>query len=201
MLRTAPRSHSFSPSQIVLFCCVLAIALGAGVGVTAQQAPPALAGSDSDLRFVPGELLVKLSPSIAVDATTHSTNSAALDALLEGAGVVSVLPLFEPAANPAQSAKGGPGQYFKMTFSPDADVLSLADLLQDDPSVEIASPNYIGHIHLVPNDPHFPEPNGRALNNSGPAQLMFPLPGISPPAAHRSWWPSWIRGSISPTRI
>ncbi|MBK8027197.1 MAG: hypothetical protein IPK19_38860 [Chloroflexi bacterium] len=161
--------------RYLFVCCILIGLLGTGVNATAQQTHTLPAVTDGIFQYVPGELLVKLAQFTAFDAASRSTTSDTLNALMQSVGVTSVQPLFDFGEAAARPLDSGLAQYVKMTLSPDVDVLSLSEVFQADPSVELASPNFIGSVNLVPNDEHFPGSDGQwALNNSATAQLNVP---------------------------
>jgi subtilisin family serine protease len=91
---------------------------------------------------MPGEVLVKFTPALAVAAGaegTHATDSAAVNQLLADLGVTAVQPVFADA--PVNST--GLERIYKLFLAADGDVLGAVAALAGTAGVEYAEPNYI----------------------------------------------------------
>ena len=110
---------------------VLALALLAlGPIVAADQPAPVAA-------FEPGQILVRVKPHVSPEVV-----GAALD--LAGATVVDEIPSLD-----LKVLAVSVGQEWR-----------VIKLLEANPAVEYAEPNYIAHAVLHPNDPHYVPPGG-----------------------------------------
>jgi subtilisin family serine protease len=122
-----------------------------------------------EVRFVPGELLVKLKPGVALPLARASSGAggsaaanAALDALFTRHAVSQAVPVFsmatalQPGRTMRLQGRTIPHpdltRVYKLTLAPDADVRAVADAFAADANVEYAEPNYIAHATFVPND-------------------------------------------------
>lgn len=90
-----------------------------------------------DLEFAPGELIVKY--------TTTEARSNSFQNVDQQFGLKN-------AENAFEAKSGELSKIYKLKFSKDADVLSLAKAYALDPNVEYAEPNYLYYTSMTPND-------------------------------------------------
>ncbi len=144
--------------------------------------------------YVPGELLVKFSPTVTPTATQGEvrTGIASLDGLLAQVGAQTVSPLFAEVA----ASQAGLEHIYKVTLSGDAQILDAVVSLGRHSAVQYVEPNYIFHIQgfrdpaprptnpsarqatVVANDPFFAYQWG--LHNTGAAAAKMMPTAISP---------------------
>ena len=125
--------------------------------------------------YVPGEVLVKFSKSIAQQLPTErkegiqalSVNNPALDALFADTGITGLRPLLSPIAQvtgeslESLSARTGSArQFYVASFSTDKNISDVVQKLSASENVEYAEPNYVAFAdgiprYAVPNDPFF----------------------------------------------
>ena len=121
---------------------IVALLLPTG-GRTAQaQSVTANVTSSANLPdYVPGELLVRFQKGVAPRVVDQQVQvgAAALDGLLQQYGVTAAEKIFSTAI----SSNTGMDRIYKLSFSPDADMLSLLSALSADRAIEFAEPNYL----------------------------------------------------------
>jgi len=165
---------------------VLSIARPAPVDGAPDYAPspsPAFSGptfsqsagksnEEPSMRYVPGELIVKFKPGVAVNAGKHITNSNSFNALLANLQISDFRPVLVLPDNKRLEDIPVLNRYYKIVGPEDSDILALADKLMQSPDVEFATPNYLLRIVRTPNDTYFP--NQWALNDGAEAKLHVP---------------------------
>jgi subtilisin family serine protease len=100
--------------------------------------------------YVEGEVLLKLRPGITLSAAPQSplrSNLAALDKNLRQIKARAATAVFTEARNANLQ------RIYRVQIDPDQDVMAAINLLESDPNVEYAEPNYLAHAAVVPNDP------------------------------------------------
>lgn len=122
--------------------------------------------------YVPGEVIVKVSPEAAqaIEQATAAevplvTSIESLDRLLAQYGVTAIEPVFSHAQDPEsikakypeRSKRIPPGaevpdlsRTYLVHFSADVDAMEAASALSQDPHVEYAQPNYLATIQAQP---------------------------------------------------
>ncbi len=105
--------------------------------------------------FAPGELIVKLKPSIALQksfsAEGSKTGVASLDVLNESFSVKKIEPLLNHSSVRTSALHG----VMKIRFAPETNLLERLPSYENDPNIEYAQPNYIHRIDSLPDDSLF----------------------------------------------
>jgi hypothetical protein len=128
----------------------------ANAGLTSER-------EEASAEFVPGVIMVKFGEGVKVEMEMReghvTTDIPSIDALNKKHGVREFVKIFspEPKSEKARTIYRDMGldRVYQFCTSPKADVLTMAAEYKADPSVEYAEPDYVGHAHLIPNDPWF----------------------------------------------
>ncbi len=113
------------------------------LALTSLAAPPAATAAPRP-EVVPGEILVRLRPGLALSADGRSSQRA-LGASLAALGAQAARPI----------AAGAP--VYRLRIAPGADPVAAAARLAADPAVAYAEPNYRRAVTRAPNDEIFPQ--------------------------------------------
>ncbi|MCB0081749.1 MAG: hypothetical protein KDE47_12500, partial [Caldilineaceae bacterium] len=131
--------------SFAIFFIVALLLPTSGRAVQAQSvtadATPSASLPDNVPDYVPGELLVRFQKGVAPRVVDQQVQvgAAALDGLLQQYGVTAAEKIFSTAI----SSNTGMDRIYKLSFSPDADMLSLLSALSADRAIEFAEPNYL----------------------------------------------------------
>lgn len=120
--------------------------------VAAGLAPAAL-GVPASAEFVPGEVLVKFRPGVAVEQVARALSVSAAG---RPGGQVQRL---------RDRRLAGGSQRVRAASTGAAGTLALLATLRGRPDVEYAEPNYVRRASLVPNDPEYAQSAGSAAAN------------------------------------
>jgi serine protease len=139
---------------------------------------PAVVAPDATA-FEPGKILVKLTEQAAIQARTAqpapdgiiAAGISSLDQVLRQIGANQLEPVVKKVVDVTGEtlesfSRQVPelGQLYTVTFSPDKPPEEVADLMEQDPTVEYAEPDYLAGmtaravyvpVALIPNDPYF----------------------------------------------
>ncbi len=134
--------------KIIIF--LLAPFLG-GVFFLIPQSPTVAQEQKKDIKYVPGEVIVKLRTGANIAQSLGRIKSKVKEAKAEK--------IFK------DKDRGDLSRIFKVEFSPDQNIEEIVGEYQKDPSLEWAEPNYIREIAVTnPNDPKFQDGTQWGLN-------------------------------------
>ncbi|MCC7360215.1 MAG: S8 family serine peptidase [Anaerolineales bacterium] len=148
-----------------LVCLSLALPLLTSLPAGAQSpavapAPATAPAASQPAAYAPGVVLIGLKPghSVALEGLADSAG-AALEVTLGQLGVRQVEPLLPLTSSSAPALAGASalGQIYRLRLLPSADVPAAVAVLQADPAVAFAEPDYVAHLITTPNDPEFAE--------------------------------------------
>jgi len=140
---------------------------------TSVVVPYTVVTNEGTMTMLPGETVTIGDEQLTIPGVTINTDITqsipsgglltigipSIDALNEEYGVISAEVLFEDEIDSSFS------NIYKFKFSSNVDIFAAALEYNDDPNVEFAEPNYIGHTCSIPNDPYFDMQ--WALHNTG----------------------------------
>ncbi|MEZ4660514.1 MAG: S8 family serine peptidase [Caldilineaceae bacterium] len=121
------------------------------VGAQAQAADTGNTQPSAQPDYVPGELLVRFQKGVAPRVVDQQVQvgAASLDGLLQQYGVTAAEKVFSEAV----SSNTGMDRIYKLSFAPDADMLSLLASLNADRAIEFAEPNYLYYTQQTTDTP------------------------------------------------
>jgi thermitase len=137
------------PRLVLAFALALGVLLVVVLTAVARDDQPLARHQPLATDFVAGEVLLKLRPGAALSSTPRSplrSNSAALNERLSQITAHTVTAIF------AKTTSAGLQQVYHLQIDPDQDVMAAIKILEADPNVEYAEPNYLAHAAIVPND-------------------------------------------------
>lgn len=101
-----------------------------------------------DIRYVPGQFIVKLRSNDA----TNSLNKTALSSIMAQYGIMQQKQFFSKARNSKVVEKLNLNNVFLMYTNESANIQNIVNELNANPAIEYAEPNYIFEIDAIPND-------------------------------------------------
>lgn len=157
-MKTRNRSKTLGTTVAVLVMTALAPLWAAEQQAHQEEAETSAALQSSNpadgLRYVPGEVLVKLkATSASAPETASQTDEAVLLRLQKRHPFEVRQSVCLDAGNKAASAKQTRASFHRLRI--EGDVEAICAQLRRDPDVESAQPNYVYHLSRVPNDPDF----------------------------------------------
>jgi thermitase len=139
--------------------------------VTATLAGPT--DTEMGLRYVPGELIIKLRHPISASLDEQATTSDSLNRLLEAAQVSEFRPLLAWADENTLEDIPVLNRYYTLKVPVDADILALADMFRQSADLELAVPNYLLRLEARPDDSFYEEVQW-PVNDNAIAKLRAP---------------------------
>ncbi|NOY05420.1 MAG: S8 family serine peptidase [Chlorobi bacterium] len=110
----------------------------------------------NSIRVIPNVLVVKLKPGYRSGVTATRMNIASVDAVLEDIDAYRIVPLLSRKTltkRTLQAAESEVARIFKVYYAAGKNPRELARLIENDPAVEYAEPDYIFPLNHTPNDP------------------------------------------------
>lgn len=132
------------------FAFALGVLLIVVLTAVARDDQPLVRHQSPATDFVAGEVLLKLRPGTALSSTSRSSlrsNSATLNKRLSQITARAATAVF------AETAAAELQRIYRVQINPDQDVMAAIKMLEADPNVEYAEPNYLARAAVVPNDP------------------------------------------------